>query len=60
MNMIGGTSKEESRKPSVEDIHDLCELKKQWCQYMADVSYSYVFCDIMTIDWDQEIRRLRL
>jgi POT family proton-dependent oligopeptide transporter len=29
MNMIGGTSKEESRKPSVEDIHDLCELKKQ-------------------------------
>ncbi|GFF45931.1 peptide transporter PTR2 [Aspergillus udagawae] len=29
MNMIGGTSKEESRKSSVEDIHDLCELEKQ-------------------------------
>ncbi|PKX89838.1 putative POT peptide transporter [Aspergillus novofumigatus IBT 16806] len=29
MNMIGETSKEGSRKSSVEDIHDLCQLEKQ-------------------------------
>ncbi|KAF4185507.1 hypothetical protein CNMCM8927_001334 [Aspergillus lentulus] len=29
MNMIGETSKEGSRKSSVEDIHDLCRLEKQ-------------------------------
>jgi POT family proton-dependent oligopeptide transporter len=29
MNMIGETSKEGSRKSSVEDVHDLCQLEKQ-------------------------------